>query len=86
MLGGVREENTHTGIGTKIILPGHSVSLYGPPLWEGNDAEVFPLCFGFILKFIEVWFTMLYSFLTGEGNDTPLQYSCLEHPMDRETW
>ena len=20
----------------------------------------------------------------GEGNDNPLQYSCLEHPMDRE--
>ena len=54
-LGGVREGNTHAGIGAKIILPGHSVSLYGPPLWEGNDAEVFPLYFGFILKFIEVW-------------------------------
>ena len=22
----------------------------------------------------------------GEGNDTPLQYSCLENPMDRGTW
>ena len=22
----------------------------------------------------------------GEGNDNPLQYSCLENPMDRETW
>ena len=22
----------------------------------------------------------------GEGNDTPLQYSCLENPMDREAW
>ena len=22
----------------------------------------------------------------GEGNDSPLQYSCLEHPMDREAW
>ena len=22
----------------------------------------------------------------GEGNGTPLQYSCLEHPMDRGTW
>ena len=20
------------------------------------------------------------------GNDTPLQYSCLENPMDREAW
>ena len=24
--------------------------------------------------------------LEGEGNGTPLQYSCLENPMDRETW
>ena len=22
----------------------------------------------------------------GEGNDNPLQYSCLENPMDRRTW
>ena len=22
----------------------------------------------------------------GEGNGTPLQYSCLENPMDKETW
>ena len=24
--------------------------------------------------------------LSGEGNDTPLQYSCLESPMDRGAW
>ena len=23
---------------------------------------------------------------TGEGNGTPLQYSCLENPMDRRAW
>ena len=23
---------------------------------------------------------------SGEGNGTPLQYSCLENPMDREAW
>ena len=22
----------------------------------------------------------------GEGNSNPLQYSCLENPMDREAW
>ena len=22
----------------------------------------------------------------GEGNGNPLQYSCLEYPMDREAW
>ena len=24
--------------------------------------------------------------VTGEGNGTPLQYSCLENPMDRGAW
>jgi len=24
--------------------------------------------------------------LVGEGDGTPLQYSCLENPMDREAW
>ena len=28
---------------------------------------------------------MIYS-LTGEGNGTPLQYSCLENPMDGGAW
>ena len=26
------------------------------------------------------------SFNMGEGNGTPLQYSCLENPMDRGAW
>ena len=31
--------------------------------------------------------TILASFLyLGEGNGNPLQYSCLENPMDREAW
>ena len=25
-------------------------------------------------------------FCCGEGNDTPLQYSCLENPMDGGAW
>ena len=28
----------------------------------------------------------LYSFAFREENDTPLQYSCLENPMDRGAW
>ena len=27
-----------------------------------------------------------YGRSTGEGNDNPLQYSCLEDPMDRGAW
>ena len=26
------------------------------------------------------------AFYVGEGNGNPLQYSCLENPMDRGTW
>ena len=29
---------------------------------------------------------LLSSFFTGEGNGTPLQYSCLENPMDGGAW
>ena len=32
-----------------------------------------------------LWFILVY-ILVGEGNGTPLQYSCLENPMDREAW
>ena len=28
----------------------------------------------------------LLNILSGEGNGTPLQYSCLENPMDGEVW
>ena len=31
-------------------------------------------------------FICLTSFLTGEGNGTPLQYFCLENPMDGGAW
>ena len=29
---------------------------------------------------------MLYITFHGEGDGTPLQYSCLENPMDRGAW
>ena len=35
-------------------------------------------CFKLIKKIV--------SLLFGEGNGTPLQYSCLENPMDGGTW
>ena len=31
-------------------------------------------------------FVITYSGRAGEGNGTPLQYSCLENPMDRGAW
>ena len=31
-------------------------------------------------------FCQLLSYVSGEGNGTPLQYSCLENPMDGGAW
>ena len=31
-------------------------------------------------------FNMLSKLVIGEGNGTPLQYSCLENPMDGRAW
>ena len=31
-------------------------------------------------------FIRMYTVLDGEGNGNPLQYFCLENPMDRGTW
>ena len=28
----------------------------------------------------------VFNLLSGEGNGTPLQYSCLENPMDGGAW
>ena len=28
----------------------------------------------------------IVAYVCGEGNGTPLQYSCLENPMDGEAW
>ena len=34
----------------------------------------------YMYKWITLWYTC------GEGNGNPLQYSCLENPMDRGAW
>ena len=41
---------------------------------EGGRSKLFP------------HFRWLLGFLHGEGNGTPLQYSCLENPMDGGAW
>ena len=32
------------------------------------------------------WIFMILGLISGEGNGIPLQYSCLENPMDRGAW
>ena len=46
--------------------------------------KFFDLC---ILHIFQTHIFSFYLYLcTGEGNGTPLQYSCLENPMDRGAW
>ena len=60
-------------------------------LWVKVDqsslpCQIFLLLFPGIIDFMDFFlltFTILH---IGEGNGTPLQYSCLENPMDRGAW
>ena len=40
----------------------------------------------FVCKVMSLLFNMLSRLVIGEGNGTPLQYSCLENPMDGGAW
>ena len=40
----------------------------------------------FVGKVMSLVFNMLSRLVIGEGNGTPLQYSCLENPMDGGAW
>ena len=40
----------------------------------------------FVGKVMSLLLNMLSRFVIGEGNGTPLQYSCLENPMDGGAW
>ena len=40
----------------------------------------------FVGKVMSLLFNMLSRLVIGEGNGTPLQYSCLENPMDEGAW
>ena len=40
----------------------------------------------FVGKVMSLLFNMLSRLVIGEGNGSPLQYSCLENPMDGGAW
>ena len=42
--------------------------------------------FGDVSSAVSISLVMLASWKYGEGNGTPLQYSCLENPMDGGAW
>ena len=54
-------------------------SFFFPPHCSGVS------CFGAQVQGAWVSIVVAYG-LYGEGNGTPLQYSCLEHPMDGGAW
>ena len=45
--------------------------------------SIYLVKFNIIISYI---YYMPYKPLVGEGNGTPLQYSCLENPMDGGAW
>ena len=50
-----------------------------------NQFELKKLLF-FFLKLPHFILDIHYVYMFGEGNGNPLQYSCLENPMDRGAW
>ena len=68
---------------SQLLKPGlENFEHYFTSLWDECNCAVVWAFFGivFLWDWNENW-----PFL-GEGNGTPLQYSCLENPMDRGAW
>ena len=57
----------------RLLFNGYRVSII-------QDGEALEIC----CTTLGLYVTLLYS--VGEGNGTPLQYSCLENPMDGRAW
>ena len=63
----------------------------GRPFIQWKTCGSFPVFFYFVQQIKLLW-TFVYkslcehAFIFGQGNGTPLQYSCLENPTDGETW
>ena len=50
----------------------------------GRDEKKKPLCYYWYSKILEFLIKTIHKL--GEGDGTPLQYSCLENPMDGGAW
>ena len=51
-----------------------------------NDLSIIRLYFLMKIKTSRVTFISPYALTLREGNGNPLQYSCLEYPMDGGAW
>ena len=69
---------------TPVFLPGESQglgSLVGCRLWGCRESDTTEVTWQQQQQLI-----LIPKIVLGEGNGTPLQYSCLENPMDGGAW
>ena len=72
---------------TKNIGAGCHAFLQGILLTQGSNLRLLsPALAGGFFTTSATWETSFIHIRTGEGNGTPLWYSCLENPMDRGAW
>ena len=82
---------------TKVLCPGLNcilwfflLSWYLSVIWVLIRYESYDFrCFLPVIVFFDIQKFLIFKNLSlffGEGNGTPLQYSCLENPMDGEAW
>ena len=81
---GARDKKELSGVSpslwTSLPLPSeHWVALSVSVLYHDHSALKILILLGW-------WFKMSLWLFIGEGNGTPLQYSCLENPMDGGAW
>ena len=63
------------------------VFVFDLPAMSNNSLESLSFLFPNLISFIHsILINLLLATLSGEGDGTPLQYSCLENPMDGGAW
>ena len=75
---------TGTQAHLKWVVPRVCMLPFNPWFQVNNLLQVY-FVLGFVnLKLLYYWYPLHYG--PGEANGNPLQYSCLENPMDRGAW
>ena len=82
--GSEKEMATHSSVLTWRIHGQRSLVVCSP--WDLKESEATELSLQFTYYTLGHLETASLLFLHGEGDGTPLQYSCLKNPMDREAW
>ena len=76
----LQHHNTHQFFGSQLFI----VQLSHLYMTTGKTVAL--ARWTFVGKVMSLLFNMLSRLVIGEGNGTPLQYSCLENPMDGGAW